>query len=84
MASFVPPRARPLPSLEIQLTEQEDRLCTLLDDCSKHIAETHPELPRVECRIAGGWVRDKVRPGGHNYFDHENDSLLQALGATIP
>lgn len=57
-SSFAP--ARPLPSLTIQLTEQEDQLCTLLDECSKSIHEAKPDSPPVECRIAGGWVRDKV------------------------
>lgn len=59
--SFTRLRARPLPSLEVQLTERENELCTLLDDCSKWICEKYPGTPSVECRIAGGWVRDKVR-----------------------
>jgi len=44
--------------LEIRLTEVESQLCTLLDDCTKYLAE---KGTRTSCRIAGGWVRDKVR-----------------------
>ena len=49
----------PIPDrLDIRLTEVESQLCTLLDDCTKYLADkgTH-----TWCRIAGGWVRDKVR-----------------------
>lgn len=52
--------ARPFPSLEVQLTEKESELCALLAECAKSIHEAQPEIPLVECRIAGGWVRDKV------------------------
>jgi len=51
--------AIPIPDrLDIRLTEVESQLCTLLDDCTKYLADkgTH-----TSCRIAGGWVRDKVR-----------------------
>lgn len=46
---------------QITLTAEEDRLCSLLDDFKAHVQQTEPESPQVECRIAGGWVRDKVR-----------------------
>jgi tRNA nucleotidyltransferase (CCA-adding enzyme) len=49
----------PIPDhLNIRLTEVESQLCTLLDECTKYLADkgTH-----TLCRIAGGWVRDKVR-----------------------
>lgn len=55
--------ARPKASLQIELTPTEDNLCTLLDDCTRHLRENYPDLPPVECRIAGGWVRDKVSVG---------------------
>lgn len=44
--------------MEIKLTEVEDRVCTLLDDCTKWMKNEH-NLD-TSCRIAGGWVRDKV------------------------
>lgn len=44
--------------MEIHLTEVEDRICTLLDRCTKQMkAEQGLD---TSCRIAGGWVRDKV------------------------
>ena len=43
---------------KLKLTKEEDQLCTLLDECTKHIKET--KGLETECRIAGGWVRDKV------------------------
>lgn len=53
-------------SPSIQLTPEEARFCDLLDDFAregrKRITkpEVEVEIPEVECRIAGGWVRDKV------------------------
>ena len=43
--------------LEIRLTDVESQLCVLLDDCTKQLAE---KGIHTSCRIAGGWVRDKV------------------------
>ncbi len=43
--------------LDICLTEVESQLCVLLDDCTKQLAE---KGIHTSCRIAGGWVRDKV------------------------
>lgn len=48
----------PSVSTSICLTELEDRLCSLLDDFTQ---ELRKESQNVECRIAGGWVRDKAR-----------------------
>ena len=47
----------PMP-MEVKLTEQEDELCTLLDECTRSMKES--EGIETSCRIAGGWVRDKV------------------------
>jgi len=52
--------ARPNPSFQIQLTKTEEELCTLLHQCAEHLRTTQPALEPVQCRIAGGWVRDKV------------------------
>jgi hypothetical protein len=40
------------------LTDKEDQLFTLLDEFCKHRANAGHAM--VECRVAGGWVRDKV------------------------
>ena len=45
--------------MEIRLTEAESELCTLLDGCTAWMRE-HQNM-NTSCRIAGGWVRDKVR-----------------------
>jgi tRNA nucleotidyltransferase (CCA-adding enzyme) len=42
---------------DVHLTEVEAKLCTLLDDCTKYLAD---KGTYTSCRIAGGWVRDKV------------------------
>ncbi|KAI0271652.1 hypothetical protein BC834DRAFT_967099 [Gloeopeniophorella convolvens] len=42
---------------DIHLSDTEAQLCTLLDDCTQQLAANgHP----TTCRIAGGWVRDKL------------------------
>jgi hypothetical protein len=45
----------------VRLSPQEEELCDLLDEFRSFVARTAPTEPQVECRIAGGWVRDKVR-----------------------
>ncbi|KAG8900814.1 CCA tRNA nucleotidyltransferase, mitochondrial [Tulasnella sp. 403] len=73
------PRVQPASSTaEIRLTEQEDSLCTLLDECTKHLAKTREDLQPIECRIAGGWVRDKCTPfqAELSLWDSNNGKLL--------
>ncbi|KAN0061395.1 CCA tRNA nucleotidyltransferase, mitochondrial [Thecaphora frezii] len=58
---------------QIQLTQQEEALCQLLDQTCHYIHTVKPHIPgidasqqigdgsqRCEARIAGGWVRDKL------------------------
>lgn len=45
-------------TLEIRLTETEDQLCRLLDECTQWMKKEKGVT--TSCRIAGGWVRDKV------------------------
>lgn len=45
-------------SLQIRLTEQEERICEILDNVAKSYVQKGGK--KVELRIAGGWVRDKV------------------------
>ncbi|KAJ1023167.1 hypothetical protein NDA16_003320 [Ustilago loliicola] len=58
---------------QIQLTEQEEAICQLLDQTCSYIHRERPEIEDVdstqrsgdestpcEARIAGGWVRDKL------------------------
>jgi tRNA nucleotidyltransferase (CCA-adding enzyme) len=43
---------------KIALTAVEDQICTLLDECTQKLKEEKGIT--TSCRIAGGWVRDKV------------------------
>ncbi|KAF8167836.1 hypothetical protein B0H34DRAFT_683268 [Crassisporium funariophilum] len=45
-------------TLEIHLTDVETSVCQLLDDCTKSLQEE--KGISTTCRIAGGWVRDKL------------------------
>lgn len=47
-------------TMKINLTKIERDICDLLNNVSDYISSQRPELPRIEARIAGGWVRDKV------------------------
>jgi tRNA nucleotidyltransferase (CCA-adding enzyme) len=44
--------------MEIRLTDTEDQMCSLLDECSQWMKDEKSKS--TSCRIAGGWVRDKV------------------------
>lgn len=44
--------------LKVELTDVEDRICVLFDDCTRYLKEE--KNITTSCRIAGGWVRDKV------------------------
>ncbi|KAI5123757.1 hypothetical protein M0805_000348 [Coniferiporia weirii] len=57
----------PVPStLQVSLTPEEDQLCTLLDECKQQLES---KGQNVECRIAGGWVRDKLLGARSNDID---------------
>jgi tRNA nucleotidyltransferase (CCA-adding enzyme) len=47
--------------MQVVLTQQEEDICNLLDDFCKTKNETNTSSEPLVCRIAGGWVRDKVR-----------------------
>ncbi|KAG1295076.1 hypothetical protein G6F66_004655 [Rhizopus arrhizus] len=46
--------------MKVELTELETKICKVLQGVSKLIAKERPDLPKIESRIAGGWVRDKL------------------------
>jgi tRNA nucleotidyltransferase (CCA-adding enzyme) len=48
-------------TMKVELTEKEANICNVLRGVSSFIAQERPELPLIESRIAGGWVRDKVQ-----------------------
>jgi hypothetical protein len=56
---------RPLPSrveapkqMEIVLTDTESQICALFDECTQFLKKRFSI--DTSCRVAGGWVRDKV------------------------
>ncbi|KAH9891118.1 hypothetical protein C8Q73DRAFT_651598 [Cubamyces lactineus] len=60
--------------MEIKLTEQEDELCALLDQCTRHLKEN--EGIETSCRIAGGWVRDKLLGSQCNDIDIALENMM--------
>ena len=60
--------------MEIKLTEEENMLCNLLDECTRCMKET--EGIETSCRIAGGWVRDKVRSSSRSLVAVVMDLLM--------
>ncbi|KAK0500640.1 hypothetical protein EDD18DRAFT_1067916 [Armillaria luteobubalina] len=66
--NVAPPRRIKLPvDLNVELTEGEDRLCILLDECTQYL-KTEKGIS-TSCRIAGGWVRDKLLGSQSNDID---------------
>ncbi|KAJ7748539.1 hypothetical protein DFH07DRAFT_830133 [Mycena maculata] len=58
MALLRRPRRRIPEDMKIELTALENELCVLLDECCVDLKET--KGLSTSCRIAGGWVRDKL------------------------
>lgn len=60
MVSHTPPVHRIIApkNMEIHLTDVEKNICDLLQDCITFLL--HEKGLPTTCRIAGGWVRDKV------------------------
>ena len=49
----------PIPTeMKVELTEVEDQICVLFEDCTDYLRKEKGIT--TTCRIAGGWVRDKV------------------------
>ncbi|KAG1749677.1 uncharacterized protein EDB91DRAFT_1327149 [Suillus paluster] len=74
MATRIAPAVR----REIQLTDAEDRLCTLLDEFTRHLQEN--KNITTACRINGGWVRDKLLGMDSNDIDI---CLADMMGVTF-
>ncbi|CEL51664.1 hypothetical protein RSOLAG1IB_00199 [Rhizoctonia solani AG-1 IB] len=64
----------------VTLTKEEDSICTLLDEFTKVLRESGEEFKGVECRIAGGWVRDKLLGIPSNDIDI---ALADIMGAAF-
>ncbi|KAG6814460.1 hypothetical protein H0H92_007464 [Tricholoma furcatifolium] len=58
----------PIPTvMQITLTDKEAQICDLLDACTKALKEE--KCITTSCRIAGGWVRDKLLGADSNDID---------------
>ncbi|CAG8824759.1 10002_t:CDS:2, partial [Racocetra persica] len=62
--------------MTITLTSEELELCNFLTLITQHLKESCPELPFVELRIAGGWVRDKLLGYECNDLDIAINSMM--------
>ncbi|TBU26378.1 hypothetical protein BD311DRAFT_762796 [Dichomitus squalens] len=60
--------------MTVQLTAEEDELCTLLDQCTHNMKEA--EGIETTCRIAGGWVRDKLLGSECNDIDIALENMM--------
>ncbi|KAF9569830.1 hypothetical protein CPC08DRAFT_756809 [Agrocybe pediades] len=58
---------------KIELTEVEQNICQLLNDCTASLAERGIA---TTCRIAGGWVRDKLLGSQSNDIDVALSNLM--------
>ncbi|KAH8086611.1 hypothetical protein BXZ70DRAFT_899809 [Cristinia sonorae] len=58
----------------VQLTEQENDLYTLLDECVTWMK--HEKGIDTSCRVAGGWVRDKLLGSPSNDIDIALESIM--------
>ncbi|KAH9927468.1 uncharacterized protein BXZ73DRAFT_90738 [Epithele typhae] len=59
--------------MEIKLTPVEDELCTLVDEFTQKLKEQRIE---TSCRIAGGWVRDKLLGLESNDIDLALENMM--------
>ncbi|CAG8638093.1 15325_t:CDS:10, partial [Cetraspora pellucida] len=62
--------------MNVTLTNKESELCNFLILVTQFIKENYPELPIVELRIAGGWVRDKLLGYECNDLDIAINSMM--------
>jgi tRNA nucleotidyltransferase (CCA-adding enzyme) len=65
------------PGAGVNLTDAEEEICSLFNDCTKRLEMEHNI--HTECRIAGGWVRDKV--WGGTYYHGTKAYRTKLLGS---
>ncbi|CEI91552.1 hypothetical protein G6F70_000029 [Rhizopus microsporus] len=70
-------------TMKIELTEVEDKICKVLQGVSELIAQKRPDLPKIESRIAGGWVRDKLLGNECNDLDVAVNDMMGYEFATF-
>ncbi|KII94426.1 hypothetical protein PLICRDRAFT_172076 [Plicaturopsis crispa FD-325 SS-3] len=67
-------RIVPPPSPTVALSATESQICTLLDECTQHLKKEHGLV--TSCRIAGGWVRDKLLGEDSNDIDVALEDMM--------
>ncbi|RDB28981.1 CCA tRNA nucleotidyltransferase, mitochondrial [Hypsizygus marmoreus] len=53
--------------MKVELTEAENKICVLFDECTTYLKKEKGIV--TSCRIAGGWVRDKLLGSQSNDMD---------------
>jgi len=76
-ASYISRIAIPA-EMKVELTDVEDQICVLFDDCANYLRKE--KGINTTCRIAGGWVRDKVNLWFYYLFSFPSISV-QLLGS---
>ncbi|KAK7694187.1 hypothetical protein QCA50_001367 [Cerrena zonata] len=64
------------PNPQVHLTETEEQICSLLDECTTWMKQTGGESSTTSCRIAGGWVRDKLLGSPCNDIDISLENMM--------
>jgi len=77
LKTYTIPRVQAPERLEVHLTQDEEKICEFLNDCRSYI-ESEKNISTT-CRIAGGWVRDKVIQG--HFTPEFNQPSLAAPGS---
>ncbi|KIM84665.1 hypothetical protein PILCRDRAFT_818258 [Piloderma croceum F 1598] len=67
-------RVLPPETLEVKLTEVESQVCTLLDECTRQMKDE--KGLSTSCRVAGGWVRDKLLGSQNNDIDIAVENMM--------
>ncbi|RHZ52940.1 hypothetical protein Glove_454g16 [Diversispora epigaea] len=62
--------------INIKFNETESKICNLLREVIESLKKRDPELPPVELRIVGGWVRDKLLGYECNDMDIAIDRMM--------
>jgi len=76
LESAVTSRVLPPEKMEIRLTDDENQVCTLLDECTRQMKDERGLA--TSCRVAGGWVRDKVNIGRPQRTSHLRRPLFHS------
>ncbi|KAF7986165.1 hypothetical protein HWV62_38552 [Athelia sp. TMB] len=67
-------RVAPPEIMAIDVTSEENEVFTLLDECTQYLAKEHGLT--TSCRVAGGWVRDKLLGSDSNDIDIALEDMM--------